>query len=235
MIYAMIFMLGACIGSFINVIFSRKDWYKGRSRCDSCGYTLKWYDLIPIISYLTLLGKCRKCKKNIDACHFISELYMGTAFVISYVCFLKYSLNYALLSAIALFFMAIYAIEDTKEQMIYAALLDIGVILTGIFKAYMLYCNSEHFDILMLFLTIVLFKTVFSFISFPGIGNGDFDIILIIYILFSDYGTVFCMAVSSFIGCAIYLPAVILKKYDKKQPLAFAPLLFMGTMLCLAI
>ena len=235
MIYVLLFMLGACIGSFINVIFTRKDWYMGRSRCDSCGYTLKWYDLIPIFSYLMLMGKCRKCKKNIDACHFMSELYMGTAFVVAYTLFLKYNTNYAVLSAACLFFMAIYAIEDTKEQMIYAALLDIGVILTGILKAYELYGNGEYFDILILFLTIVLFKIVVSLISFTGIGNGDFDIILIIYILFGDYGTVFCVAVSSFIGCGIYLPAVILKKYDKKQPLAFAPLLFMGTMLCLAI
>ncbi|MCR4718155.1 MAG: prepilin peptidase, partial [Firmicutes bacterium] len=51
MIYFAIFMLGASIGSFCNVMLSRSDWYKGRSHCDSCGYILKWYDLIPVLSY----------------------------------------------------------------------------------------------------------------------------------------------------------------------------------------
>lgn len=235
MIYVILFMIGACIGSFVNVILSRNDWYKGRSRCDSCGYVLKWYDLIPIFSYLMLLGKCRKCKKHIDSSHFMSELFMGAAFVVGYICCLDFSLEYSIISALTLFFMTIYAIEDMKEQMIYAVLLDLGIIFTGIIKAYTLYSNGEYFDICILLFTIVLFKAVFSVLSFAGIGNGDFDIILIIYILFGDYGTVFCIAVSSFIGCGIYLPAVILKKYDKKQPLAFAPLLFMGTMLCLMI
>lgn len=235
MIYVILFMLGACIGSFVNVIFSRQDWYKGRSRCDTCGYTLKWYDLIPIISYLTLFGRCRKCKSKIDACHFISEMYMSAAFVISYVCFKEYTVSYALLSALVLFFMAIYAIEDTKEQMIYASLLNIGIVATGLVKAYSLYRIGEYFEISMLLITIILFKLFFSFTSFLCVGDGDLDIILIAYILFGDYGTIFCIAVSSFIGCAIYLPAVILKKYDRKQPLAFAPLLFMGTMLCLVM
>lgn len=235
MIYFLLFMIGACIGSFINVIFSRKDWYKGRSRCDTCGYMLKWYDLIPIFSYLMISGKCRKCKKHIDSSHFMSELFMGAAFLVGYICCLEFSLEYSILSALSLFFMAIYAIEDTKEQMIYSSLLNTGIVLTGIIKVYILYTTKCYFDIWILVLTVVLFKIMTHFISFAGIGNGDFDIILVMYMLFGDYGCGFSIAVSSFVGCAIYLPPVLLKKYDRKQPLAFAPLLFMGTMICLLI
>lgn len=233
MIYVILFMIGACIGSFVNVILSRNDWYKGRSRCDSCGYVLKWYDLIPIFSYLMFSCKCRKCKKHIDSSHFMSELFMGAAFVVGYICYLEFSLEYSILSALSLFFIAIYAIEDTKEQMIYSSLLNAGIILTGIIKVYILYNTKSYFDIFILIVTVILFKVMTHIISFAGIGNGDFDIILVMYMLFGDYGCGFSIAVSSFVGCAIYIPAVILKKYDRKQPLALAPLLFMGTMICL--
>jgi len=235
MIYFVLFMIGACIGSFVNVIFTRNDWYKGRSRCDECGYTLKWYDLIPILSYLMISGKCRKCKKPVDSAHFMSELFMGTAFVVGYICLLELELEYAILSAATLVLLAIYAIEDTKEQMIYSSLLNIGIILTGILKVYILYTTKSYMDILMLILTVIMFKVMTKFLSFSGIGNGDFDIILVMYMLFGDYGCGFSIAISSFAGCAIYLPAVALKKYDRKQPLPLAPLLFMGTMITLLI
>ena len=165
----------------------------------------------------------------------MSELFLGAAFLVGFFCCLEFSLEYSILSALSLFFMAIYAIEDTKEQMIYSSLLNAGIILTGIIKVYILYTTKCYFDIWILVLTVVLFKIMTHFISFAGIGNGDFDIILVMYMLFGDYGCGFSIAVSSFVGCAIYLPPVLLKKYDRKQPLAFAPLLFMGTMICLLI
>ena len=158
---------------------------------------------------------------------------MGAAFLVGYICCLEFSLEYSILSALSLFFMAIYAIEDTKEQMIYSSLLNLGILLTGLMKIYILYTTKSYFDIFMILLTIIIFKIVMHFISFAGIGNGDFDIILVMYMLFGDYGCGFSIAISSFVGCAIYLPAVILKKYDRKQPLARAPLLFMGTRICL--
>lgn len=235
MICLFVFVIGACIGSFINVMLSRRDWYKGRSRCDNCGYVLKWYDLIPVLSYIMLLGKCRKCRKNIDFSHFMSEMYMGVAFVVGYICYCEFQREYGILSILTLLLMAIYAIEDTKEQMIYSFLLNLGIVLTGLMKIYILYMDNDYCGIKILLMTVILFKIVFSFVTFAGIGNGDFDIMLVIYMLFGCYGTFFCITAASFVGCAIYVPAVLLKKYDRKEPLAFAPLLFMGTMISLII
>jgi prepilin signal peptidase PulO-like enzyme (type II secretory pathway) len=63
-------VLGPALGSFFaalvvreNAIFRGK--YGARSECDQCGYTLAWYDLIPLLSFLMLRGKCRKCGKQI--------------------------------------------------------------------------------------------------------------------------------------------------------------------------
>ncbi len=60
------FLTGACMGSFINAVAMRtvlekKWWGSERSVCDSCGETLEPCDLVPILSYLRLGGKCRHC------------------------------------------------------------------------------------------------------------------------------------------------------------------------------
>lgn len=69
MIYAFAFMIFACVGSFIGVCYDRiprgEQILAGRSHCDVCGRTLSPWELIPIVSYVLLWGKCRKCRKHI--------------------------------------------------------------------------------------------------------------------------------------------------------------------------
>lgn len=75
------FVLGAIIGSFLATIATRwpenQDVVRGRSRCESCGRTLKLPDLIPLASFLASRGKCRKCDAAIDPVHFIIEVLAG--------------------------------------------------------------------------------------------------------------------------------------------------------------
>lgn len=82
---AILFALGACIGSFLNVLIYRtdkgEDWVRGRSHCENCRYSLHWFDNIPLLSYLLLSGRCRKCKKPISKAHPIVEGLIGILFV----------------------------------------------------------------------------------------------------------------------------------------------------------
>ena len=68
-IYAFAFVIFACVGSFIGVCYDRiprgEQIFAGRSHCDMCGRTLSPWELIPIVSYVLLLGKCRKCRNHI--------------------------------------------------------------------------------------------------------------------------------------------------------------------------
>jgi leader peptidase (prepilin peptidase)/N-methyltransferase len=79
------FMMGASIGSFLNVVIYRQEkgesWVKGRSHCDNCNKTIAWYDNIPIFSYLMLKGKSRCCKKPIAKAHLVVEFLFGSLFV----------------------------------------------------------------------------------------------------------------------------------------------------------
>ena len=72
------FAAGAVTGSFINAaamrtVAEKKWWGNERSVCDKCGRQLSPFDLIPIISYIVLQGRCRACKSTIPPRHFISE------------------------------------------------------------------------------------------------------------------------------------------------------------------
>ena len=87
--YILLFILGSCFGSFLCCQARRlhlKVAGKGkklgaRSVCLQCNYQLKWYDNIPVLSWLFLRGKCRKCGKKIGLAEFLSELGLGLAFL----------------------------------------------------------------------------------------------------------------------------------------------------------
>ena len=68
--YVLSAVFGLCVGSFLNVVIYRlpnkMSLAKPNSHCPSCKYELRWYDNIPVLSYLMLGGKCRKCKKHIS-------------------------------------------------------------------------------------------------------------------------------------------------------------------------
>lgn len=85
---ALAFSIGACVGSFVNVCIyrlpRRLSIINPPSHCPYCGTRLQWYDLIPLISILLLLGKCRYCKHPISYRYFMVELLTALAFTASY-------------------------------------------------------------------------------------------------------------------------------------------------------
>ena len=84
LVYAGLF--GACIGSFLNVVIYRlplgQSIVSPPSRCPKCGYRLQWYDNVPIVGWLLLGGRCRKCKNSISVQYPIVELITALMFVL---------------------------------------------------------------------------------------------------------------------------------------------------------
>ena len=79
-------LFGACIGSFLNVVIYRlplgQSIVSPPSRCPNCGYRLQWYDNVPIIGWVVLGGRCRKCKNAISVQYPIVELITALLFVL---------------------------------------------------------------------------------------------------------------------------------------------------------
>lgn len=116
-----IFLFGACFGSFSNVVilraFTGESIVLPPSKCPRCHNKLKWYHNIPILSYLFLRGKCGFCKAPISIQYPIVEALVGLLFV---GVFLKFglTLNSVILS-IAVMFCVVLSVTDIKEQVIF--------------------------------------------------------------------------------------------------------------------
>lgn len=137
------FILGSCIGSFLNVVNMRlvkEQSLGGRSHCFGCHKTLQFLDLVPIFSFIFLQGRCRYCKNPISSRYFISEIFMGFLF---------------------LFGVSIFPISNLSEIV---NLLKYFVVISGLFVVFVI--DFEHFLIydivlyitggLILFLNLVL-------------------------------------------------------------------------------
>ena len=86
--YIIIFLYGIIIGSFLNVCIYRipknESIVKVRSHCMECGYQLKWYDLVPLFSYIALRGRCRKCRTKLSPQYPIIEAANGIFYCLTF-------------------------------------------------------------------------------------------------------------------------------------------------------
>jgi len=232
----LIFMTGSCIGSFLHVCFSRSGWLTGRSRCDSCGYRLKWYDLIPVFSYIIYLGKCRKCKKKISSSHFVSEIMMGAGFLCSFFYFRNFGFEYGIIIFIGLVFMTAAAIQDYIEREIYTVTLYGGIISTSVTRVIYLYLDEKYYEVIQFIGAAFIMKLLFMLLAellSEKIGDGDFDLFVIMFSLCGGMGAIKALTIASIAGCLIYLPLIAVKKETKNKELPFAPLLLFGTLVYL--
>ena len=115
-----VFILGLCVGSFLNVVVLRglsgEEFIFSRSRCPKCLNQLKWYMNIPLISYIFLKGKCAFCKTKISIQYPIVELICGISFLIIY---LTFGLTLKTLFLWVIFFLFIaMSTTDIKEMVI---------------------------------------------------------------------------------------------------------------------
>ena len=92
----MFFIIGAVMGSFFHVVATRlsndESIIKPGSHCPKCNHYLKWYENIPIISYLLLRGKCSKCKSKIPLSYIVVEIVTGLLYAACYHSF-KFSFD----------------------------------------------------------------------------------------------------------------------------------------------
>ena len=82
----LIFIFGLCIGSFLNCVIYRlekdQSFISGRSFCPSCNHVLNWQDLIPVLSFIFLKGRCRYCKEPISVQYPAVEILTGLIFLL---------------------------------------------------------------------------------------------------------------------------------------------------------
>ncbi|HCW7740500.1 TPA: prepilin peptidase [Staphylococcus aureus] len=153
----------SCIFSFLYQFISIEetsfDYLHRRSKCDYCNSSLKWYELMPIISFLLLKGRCRNCHKRISLTHFFGE-----TFALIPIVFIKYDFTYvnATLFITTYVFLLIFTMTDITSLM-----LDCRLIIIYCIVSLSLSITYPVALITMIFKPIKLLPLVpFIFISF---------------------------------------------------------------------
>ncbi len=133
-----VFILGLCAGSFLNCVIYRLEKGKkmtARSYCPKCKKQLKWRDLVPVLSFLILKGKCRSCKKPISWQYPAVELATGLIFLLIFNPELILNTLYLLLISC---FLVIIFVYDLKHYLIPDKVLFPAIVIALIYDLFFL-------------------------------------------------------------------------------------------------
>ena len=225
------FMIFACIGSFIGVCFDRipkgKKIYKGRSHCDSCGKTLGVLELIPIISYICLRGKCRKCKMRISPVSTFIEL---TTAVLGTLMIYIYGLT---VQGIAFGLTTAVLIEITLLDYKTMEISDLACVLIALAGIVLMILNGSYISSLIGAVCVSIPFLVMVLAG--GMGMGDVKLMAAVGILLGWKQTLLAAFFGIVIGCMAALILKLRKKQGWKSEIAFGPYLCIGTFVSMSV
>ena len=224
-----------------------------RSHCLNCNYQLKWFDLIPIISWLSLGGKCRKCRSKIGSLEFLSEILMFALFAIIFLIFNPISNGAILvLPAIRLFILlislvplAIMLIYDAKWSLLPTKLLYIFNILAFIYWATGFLTVSGGFNLRSVFY-LVISMMFFPLIYFvlakiskeQWVGGGDWILAVGLIFLLPNHPVfaIFLLFLSNVVGLvfAVFQSILHFRKVKRGTQIPFGPAMILAALILLA-
>lgn len=215
-----------------------------RSRCLHCNHPLAWYDLLPLVSWVALRGKCRYCHTKIGWFEPLMELGVALFFVLSYVLW-PAPIDSALetfsfiLWLIAGIMLAILFAYDLKwfllPDLIAYPLIAIGVIVAGLEVA-------TSSNVLTALIDVALSVTILSGLYYvlhkvskgQWIGFGDVKLGLALGLLLADWHLAFiALFTANLIGCLIVIPGMLAGKLTRTSRVPFGPLLILGAVLAM--
>jgi leader peptidase (prepilin peptidase)/N-methyltransferase len=237
------FLLGSAIGSFLNVCIYRipreKSIVNPPSACPGCEKSIRFYDNIPILSYILLKGKCRDCGSKISIRYPIVELLTGIFFLILYR---QFGLTFELI-VFMIFVSLLIAISfiDLDFQII-PDILSIGGVVLGFILAIIrpLFRDLDpKFGILdslygiglgggLLFAIAWLYQ---FFTKREGMGGGDIKLLGMIGAFCGWKGVVFSLVSGSVLGTIVGIPLMLAKGRNTKYAIPFGPFLSLGAII----
>ena len=248
------FIFGSVIGSFLNVCIyrlpRRESIIVPHSHCTSCGALIKLYDIIPIASYLILLGRCRACVSRISPTYLVVELLSG---VVSALLVWRFGISLtSLFYLIFLFSLIVVTFIDLEHRIIPNVITLPGIVIGLIYNA--LNTNwvtlqmdfssiqytlsdflriSDEVDIIGSILGIILGGGILYFIGFiyeaikkrEGMGMGDVKLLAMIGAFIGWKGVIFVAFLSSLFGVLVGIPIIFFKRGDLKYAIPYGPFL----------
>ena len=231
---ALFFVLGACIGSFLNVCIFRLPRQESiifpASHCMNCGAKLKPLDNIPLLSFLFLGGKCRYCHTKISWQYPLVELLSAILFALAAI---RFGLQWNTLIAVILISSSIVvSVIDYKIQIIPNSISLPGIVLGLLINL----IPSSPVGFLNALYGMALGGGLFyvvALVSRGGMGGGDIKLIAMFGAFLGWKNclvTIFCGVL---LGSLVGVTLLVLQRKGRKDPIPFGPFLFIGALISL--
>lgn len=209
-----VFLLGLCAGSFLNVLSDRLPrgesiWW-GRSHCDHCKKSLRWFELIPVVSYILQRGRCLRCHKPLSIQYPLVELVTALGFVSLY----PHYANWIVFSALLVIF-----ISDLKYQIIPDSMVAVGVIGAVLTGPHLLPALGSFAFIYILW----------ALTRGRGMGFGDVKFAGLMGLFLGFPAVIVAFYVAFLTGAVLGVILIIAGKKGWKSHIAFGPFLVAGT------
>jgi len=238
-IYFSVFVFGAVVGSFLNVVILRlntgQSVVSGRSKCFTCAKKLKWYELLPIASFVFLRGKCSACKTKISWQYPFVETITGIIFVLLF----QQPQNIFGFSFLVLIFsfLIIIAVYDYRHRIIPNLFVWIfnGLVFLGLFNSFRIsdfgFRILNWNNLLAGFILFSFFALLWGVSRGRWMGFGDAKLALGIGWLLGITKGIAAITLAFWIGAIAGVLLIYLNKskYGLKSSIAFGPFMILGT------
>lgn len=237
--YALVVLIGLAVGSFVNVLAYRvplgRSVVGGRSECPSCNTVIAWYDLVPVLSFILLNARCRRCRARISFLYPLGELLSGLIFLLSFYFFRPLGPAYWLFSGFILEIFLILFLTDLKYLVLPDIIILAGLIAAlayGIFEKFGLVESGYHILSVGNIVAAIAFSSVLYFLWFGSngkwLGLGDAKLAGLIGLVFGYLDGLSVIYLAVLIGGIIGAGLLVLNKANLKTKLP------LGSFICLA-
>lgn len=243
MMYIALFAFGIILGSFLNCCIYRLPLEKSvvlpRSFCPRCKVPIKWYDNVPLISYILLLGKCRSCARKISIRYPLVELLSGFCSVFVFYYFQEW-VPYIFYYIFLISPLIIVTFIDLEHRLI-PDVITIPGIVVGAASQFILMHGSVQSISLSIGLGIIVGGGFLAIVGYgyelikkrEGLGGGDVKLAAMFGAFFGWKGVVFILFISSIVGSIVGIILIIAYKRDLKHAIPYGPFLALGAVIYL--
>lgn len=225
-LYILIFLLGLCVGSFCNVLIYRipkgEEFVKTGSHCMQCGHNLRWFELIPVASWLVQGGKCRSCGGKLSAQYPVVEALNGVMWLVTAVLYrgdwittVLYCVLYSMLMVLSVIDWRTFTIPNG---------INLVILLLGVVRLVTDLQNWLTYLIGMLAVGLVFFL-LHVLTGGRGLGMGDVKLVAAAGLLLGWPKMLLAVLVGSLAGALIHS---VRMKHGADRKLAFGPYLAAG-------
>lgn len=229
---AFVFIMGLCVGSFLNVVIYRlpmgKSIISPGSMCSECGSPLRAFDNIPLLSWLILMGNCRDCGTSISFRYFFVELFTG---IITLLVVNRYGFGLeALLYSIFAWGLIAVAFIDLDFQIIPDEL-SVGGVIVGLLISPLLVIGLKGAAIGALLGGGIFF--ILAILYPGGMGGGDIKLMAAIGVFLGWQLTGLTILIGSALGSIVGLGSIAFLGKSRKDRIPFGPFLALGGLVAL--